>query len=212
MFGLVQKDVQTNNSGVRGIMTCGKLVCETAVITNLNSSQGGLSVNPNLELVTVKGYLPSNYVAAGDSIQLLNAIRDAPAATAITDSQVLRLPNNAVVLKFFIYTDTEMISPPTTLALQLSQYPPSFDFPVYITDAADTTRFGLGVQGWGLLPPYPTPFGTVGSFWDTNDYCVTTNDTTGVAYEFNSPVTGGDLVVQLSYVVAPASYIPPPPA
>jgi hypothetical protein len=37
MFGLVQKDVQPSNSGTRGVVTCGKLVCDTAVITNLNS-------------------------------------------------------------------------------------------------------------------------------------------------------------------------------
>ena len=209
MFGLVQKDVQTNNSGVRGVMTCGKLVCDTAVITNLISTQGNLLVNPNLETVTVKGYLPNNYVAAGISIQLLNSVIDSPVATAITDPQVLRLPENAVILQCFIYTESAMISPSSTLNLGLSQYPPAFGA-YKITETSDTSKFGLGVQSWGLLPPYPTTFGTVGSFWDTT--IVTINDTTGVAYQLNDPVFSGDFVVQLSYVVAPASYIPPPPS
>lgn len=37
MLGLVQKDIQPSNSSTRGVVTCGKLVCDTAQITNLNS-------------------------------------------------------------------------------------------------------------------------------------------------------------------------------
>jgi hypothetical protein len=208
MFGIVQKDLQTNNSGTRGVVTCGKLVCENAIITNLNSAQGNLLVNPNLELVTVKGYLPNNYVAAGISTQLLNSVSNAPVATAITDPQVLVLPENAVLLQCFIYTESAMISPSSTLNLGLSQYPPALAFK--FAETSETNKFGLGVRSWGLLPPYPTTFGTVGAFWDTT--VLTTNDTTGVAYQLNDPVFSGDFIVQLTYVVAPASYIPPPPA
>ena len=143
MFGLVQKDVQTNNSGVRGVMTCGKLVCDTAVITNLISTQGNLLVNPNLEVVTVKGYLPNNYVAAGISTQLLNSVSNAPVATAITDPQVLVLPENAVLLQCFIYTESAMISPSSTLNLGLSQYPPALAFKFAETSVAKSREIEI---------------------------------------------------------------------
>lgn len=201
MFGVVGKDVVTTNSATKGIVTCHKLVADIATIGNFQSN-GQLVVNPNKTVVTVEGYLPSNYVAAGDATQMLNKVRDAPAATAITDAQVLRLPANALILEFFIYQDNAPLSPASLLNVGLSEFPPSdlIDSEALCFNG-DTTKLENGIRGWALAPPYPTTFNTVGSYWSENEANLTTNDTTGVSYRFVTPVVSGNLVVRLSYVV-----------
>lgn len=201
MFGVVGKDVVTTNAATKGIVTCHKLVADVATIGNFQSN-GQLVVSPNSTIVTVEGYLPTNYVAAGDVTQMLNKVRNAPAATAITDAQVLRLPENALILEFFIYQDNAPIIPASLLNVGLSEFPPS---DLVDTEAlcfnGDTTRLENGIRGWALTPPYPTTFNTSGSFWSAELANLTTNDTTGVSYRFETPVVGGNLVVRLSYVV-----------
>lgn len=207
MFGLVEKDTINSNSGTKGVLTCSKLVAESAVIGNMQGG-GQLLVNPNLNIITAYGYLPNNYVAAGTNAQLLNKVRNADAATAINDSQsqVLRLPAGAVILQYFVYEDSAPIAPASQLNLQLSGLP-FVQAENRLMQDSDTSNLRLGSRAWALLPPYPTTFGTVGAFWDRS--ARTVNDTTGVFYFFNTPVASGDLVVQLQYVVLPVEPIEP---
>lgn len=199
MFGLVEKDTINSNSGTKGVLTCSKLVAESAVIGNMQGG-GQLLVNPNLNIVTVYGYLPNNYVAAGTNPQLLNKVRNADAANAVTDNQVLRLPAGAVLLQYFVYEDSAPIAPATLLNLELSEIP-FVPAPNKLMQDSDTSNLRLGSRAWSLSPPYPTTFGTVGAYWDRSFRTV--NDITGVFYSFNTPVGSGDLVVQLQYVVLP---------
>lgn len=200
MFGQVQRDALTSNSATKGILTCHKLVCDTAVISNLQGVASEIIINPNIEVITVKGFLPSNYVSAGTTPQLLNNVRDASAATAISDPQVLVLPNNATLLQFFIYQDSVPIVPPTFVALNLSGFPAVSSAP-FICEKTDTSQYGLGVRGWGLNPPYPFKFGSIGSHWDTT--FTTTDALTGVAYALAFPITAGNFVVELQYAIVP---------
>lgn len=201
MFGVVGKDVVTTNAATKGIVTCHKLVADVATIGNFQSN-GQLVVSPNSTVITVEGYLPTNYVAAGDATQMLNKVRNAAAATAITDAQVLRLPANALILEYFIYQDNAPISPGTLLNVGLSEFPPAtLDDSNSLCFNGDTAKLEHGIRGTALFPPYPMNFGGPGSYWSGSFNNLTANDITGVSYRFETPVLGGDLVVRLNYVV-----------